>query len=380
MTNYNLFLYLFFFNVVALPTISHAQYKLEMVGSFTVNSFLPVEIVDFFSKNGLYLGYINSLDGKRIIIINEKGEFISNKILEGDGPDKSPAPFNAMSFAEDGTIYLQSFSFIYRYDQKLNLIERFSYPSSTSFRIFGRMEFFSYFKLASSNSNISFITNPSDTNSFRPGNNDKGLIEIFQRGKDQPFNIAPITDRVMYSKFEPSLIADLYFIIYTLNSKHRKLYLTTKTDSEIIIYDLMSRKLESRIKINHGEFDVLQKNTISRNDFTTQGRISLGAKNHKLFSFDDGKIILDYIREIPLGTYEKKKSEVPSYHHFQDPNYHRLIVFDGSKQVSSDISLPTYGKLMTVLPENKLLFQLIDPNMEEDVVQFGIYKLIKYGD
>jgi hypothetical protein len=337
-----------------------------------------VEIVDYFSKDEYYLGYINTTEGKRIVLINKEGDFISNKILEGDGPNKSSAPFNAMSFAEDGTIYLQSFASIYRYDQNLNLIEKFSYPSSTSIRIYGRMEFFSYFNSPSSNSNISFITNPSDTNSFRPGNESSGgLIEIFQQGTKETSKMAPVTDRVMYSKFDNSLLADLYFIIYKLDSENKKLYLTTKTDSEIIVYDLESKMLDSRIEISHGEFQILQKSKISRNDFTSRGRIALGAKNHKLFSFGGGKIILDYVREIPYGTYEKKIAEDPTYHHFQDPNYHRLIIFEGTTQISGDIKLPINGKLMTALPENRLLFQLIDPDIEEDFIRFGIYELIK---
>ncbi|WP_140166786.1 hypothetical protein, partial [Algoriphagus faecimaris] len=323
-------IYLLSFSLFSWPSFSNAQYKLEKVKSFTVESFYPVEIVDYFPKDGLYLGYINSTEGKRIVLINEEGDFISNKILEGDGPNKSSAPFNAMSFAEDGTIYLQSFSFIYRYDQNLNLLDKFSYPSSTSIRIFGRMEFFSYFKLPGSNSNISFITNPSDTNSFRPGNDSETeLIEVFHKGTEESIKLAPVTDRIMYSRFDKSLLADLYFIIYKLDPKSRKLYLTTKTDSEILVYDLFSKKLDSRIEIKHGEFPILQKSKISRNDFKTNVRIALGAKNHKLFSLEGDKIVLDYIQEIPYGTYEQKIAEDPTYHHFQDPNYHRLIIFEG---------------------------------------------------
>lgn len=371
-------IYLLSFSLFSWPSFSNAQYKLEKVKSFTVESFYPVEIVDYFPKDGLYLGYINSTEGKRIVLINEEGDFISNKILEGDGPNKSSAPFNAMSFAEDGTIYLQSFSFIYRYDQNLNLLDKFSYPSSTSIRIFGRMEFFSYFKLPGSNSNISFITNPSDTNSFRPGNDSETeLIEVFHKGTEESIKLAPVTDRIMYSRFDKSLLADLYFIIYKLDPKSRKLYLTTKTDSEILVYDLFSKKLDSRIEIKHGEFPILQKSKISRNDFKTNVRIALGAKNHKLFSLEGDKIVLDYIQEIPYGTYEQKIAEDPTYHHFQDPNYHRLIIFEGTTQVSGDIKLPVNGKLMTALPENRLLFQLIDPDIEEDFIRFGIYELIK---
>ncbi|WP_297336158.1 hypothetical protein [Algoriphagus sp.] len=138
--------------------------------------------------------------------------------------------------------------------------------------------------------------------------------------------------------------------------------------------------MDSRIEINHGEFPILQKSKISRNDFKTNGRIALGAKNHKLFSLGGEKIVLDYIQEIPYGIYEQKIAEDPTYHHFQDPTYHRLIIFEGTTQVSGDIKLPVNGKLMTALPEDRLLFQLIDPTIEEDFILFGVYELIKSGN
>lgn len=369
-----------FFAIIWWPSFSMAQFQLEKVGSFMVESLYPVEIVDYFPKDKIYLGYINSVEGKRIVIINDKGGIKSDKILEGDGPNKSSVPFNTMSFAEDGTIYLQSFSFIFRYDQNLNIIEKFSYTNSRSIRIYGRMELFSYFQLSNSTSGFSFITNPTNTNSFLPGAENEGkLIEIFQRGIKESYKIAPVTDRVMYSKFDKSLAADLYSISYTVDPIRKKIYLTTRNDSEIIGYNLITKKIDSRIKINHGEFKLLQKNSIAKNDFVSYGRISLGAINHKLYSLDGGKIVLDYIREISLGAYEKNVADNSTYHHFQDPNYHRLILFDGVKQISDDIKFPINGRLMTSLPENKLLFQLIDPNIEEDFIRFGIYRIVDLG-
>jgi hypothetical protein len=121
---------------------------------------------------------------------------------------------------------------------------------------------------------------------------------------------------------------------------------------------------------------MLNKNLITKSDFPSYGRVSLGPKNHKLFLLDGGKIVLDYIREIPYGTYEKKISDDPTYHHFQDPSYHRLILFNSSKQLSGDIALPKNGKLMTSLAGDRLLFQIIDPDVEEDFIRYSIYKVV----
>lgn len=91
---------------------------------------------------------------------------------------------------------------------------------------------------------------------------------------------------------------------------------------------------------------------------------------------DDGLVAVDFIREIPYGTYEKKIAEDPTYHHFQDPAYHRLILFDGNKQLSKELSLPPNAKLMTTLPGNRLLMQLVNTEVEEDFIQYGIYKVV----
>ncbi|WP_157966153.1 hypothetical protein [Cognataquiflexum aquatile] len=153
--------------------------------------------------------------------------------------------------------------------------------------------------------------------------------------------------------------------------------MTTNLDNEITIYDLTSRKLESRIKINHGEFNMLNKSLITESDFQGYGRTSLSPKNSKLFLLDGGMIVLDYIRGIEYGTYESKKADDPTYHHFQDPAYHRLILFDGTKQISADIPLPTNGKVTMALPGNRLLIQLINPDVEEDFIRYGIYKVVE---
>src|SRR5690606_28389310 len=150
-------------------------------------------------------------------------------------------------------------------------------------------------------------------------------------------------------------------------------------DNEITVYDLITGKLASEIKVVHGEFKALKQTPITKEDIPSYGRVSLGARNHKIFLLDQGLVVLDYIREIPYGTYEKKIADDPSYHHFQDPAYHRLILFDGTKQLSEDLSLPPNGILKTSLPGNRLLMRLVNPDVEEDYIRYGIFKIVETG-
>jgi hypothetical protein len=53
-----------------------------------------------------------------------------------------------------------------------------------------------------------------------------------------------------------------------------------------------------------------------------------------------------------------------------------LILFDSAKQLSGDIALPKNGKLMTSLPGDRLLFQIIDPDVEEDFILYSIYEVV----
>lgn len=363
----------FFISIVFSPNDSFSQYKFEKIEEFKINSLYPVEIVDYYPQDKLYLGYLNTSKGTRITLINESGEMIVQKVLKGDGPNLISSALNSLSFSQDGDIWIQTPIEIVLFDQKLNIKKRIRYLSSSKMQIYGRMEVFHYFNQNESLSSFSFITNPSGTNSYMP--NKENLIEIYRVEKEELHTMASVTDRPLYKKFDKSMLGNLYFLIYTLDPKKRKLYVTTRLDNEITVYDLNTRKVESRIKIAHDEFKILNKTSITNSDFPSYGNISLGSRNHKIFLLDGGMVVLDYIKEIPYGTYEKKIADDPTYHHFQDPVYHRLILFDGAKQLSGDLPLPINGKLTMTLPNNRLLVQLINPDVEEDFIRYGIYKL-----
>lgn len=364
--------------LVIKPTGAFSQYKLEKVEEFKINSLYNVEIVDYYPTDKFYLGYITTSKGTQIALIDENGEFVANEMLTGEGPNQSVSAINSMAFAEDGDIWLQTAVEILLCDRDFAIKKRIRYPSSLKMNIYGRMEVFPYFSRKESPSGLSFITNPSGTNSYI-FNKDIGndLIEIYELEKDKLTKMAPVAHRPMFKKFTGSLYSHLYSLVYTLDRNNHKLYMTTSLDNEITVYDLLSRQLTSRIKIVHDEFKAVQNAAITEKDLPSYGRISLGAKNHKIFLLDGGLVALDFIREIPYGTYEKKVAEDPTYRHFQDPAYHRLILFEGNKQLSKELSLPPNAKLMTTLPGNRLLMQVVNPEVEEDFIQYGIYQIVE---
>jgi hypothetical protein len=88
-----------------LPKDSFSQFQLEKVEEFKISSLLPVVIVDYYPQDKVYLGYISDSKGARIVLIDEIGNFIINKIMVGEGPNQSSSAFNAMAFTEEGDMY-----------------------------------------------------------------------------------------------------------------------------------------------------------------------------------------------------------------------------------------------------------------------------------
>ena len=361
-----------------MPSNTFAQFELNKVEAFNINSLLDLVILDYFPAKKIYLGFIKSRNENDIVLVNATGKIIVKKNLVGEGPNQSISHINCMAFSKDGDIWLQSTTHVLLYDQELVLKERFSYPSSLSVQIRGSKEYFPYFYQDGLESGFSYITNPSNVNLF--SNNidlDKNLIEIYTPNIDKLFKIAPAAERKMYKKFSNSLISSLYFIKYTIDNSNNRLYLTTRLDDEITVYNLNTHMLLARLKVNHGEFNVLGVSSISRQDLPSIDGISLGAKNHQLFLLDEGQIILDYVKEIAYGIYEQKKALDPYYHHYSDPSFHRLILFDQKKQLSGDIPMPKNGHLMISLPGNRLLFKIKNPDFEEDFIRYEIYQIVK---
>jgi len=363
----------------AYPLLGFTQYSFEKKAAFKINSFFPVEIIDFYPEKKLYLGYFKSPEGLKITIVNDNGEMMAQKILVGQGPNQVSTAANCMAFSKDGDIWVQSPFEIVLYDQKLNVKARSKYQSGTNTQIFGRMEVFNYFYPQMNSLQFSFLTIPTGTSRYLGGKDFRSshLIEIYEPQNERLYEIAPVSEREISDKLDKSIGA-MYFPVFALDDKTNKLYLTTSFDKEITVYDLSTGLLKSRIEISHEKFKSLDNNPISTASLPSfKNRINLAGKNHRILLLERGLILLEYIREISPAAYENNLAGAPQYHHFRDPAYHQLIVFDESQQLTEDLSLPVNGKLMISLPGNRLLIQIENPDVEEDFIRYEIYQIVK---
>lgn len=357
---------------------TQAQYVLSLVEEFQIESFLPIDIVDFDASKGRYLGYMNHPDGERVLILGKAGEILSSETLVGSGPNQFSSTINALAFSPIGNVWIQSPSHILEYDDRLRLVQKEVFESINTLGVYGRAALFQYFPSSTYFEEISFFTTPtgSTTNFFNdPARN--WLVETFSIKTKSKNTIGNVKERRMYSKLQGDLFGTLFYVIYGINPARNLLYLTSRYDAELSVYDLSSGTVKKVIPIRHGDFKFLAMSKISGKDIPAAGRISLASTNHQLIFLDSERVVLDYIVEIPYGIYEQKAMDDPRYHHFNDPDYHRLIIFENYEQVSQDIPVPKNGKLMMGLPGNRMLFQLNDPSIEEDFIRYQVYEVIK---
>lgn len=361
---------------------SMAQFRLEKVEELHVNSLYPIGLVDYLPSKEIYLGYVNKFsEGSELALVNEDGEIIVSKNLKGEGPEEYTGTLNSLGFSDNGNFWVQTTHQLLRYDANLNLQERIKYDPGLLYHLQGRPKKFSWFYKENNSAEFSWIVNPTRVGNFlrEISFEHTKLIEIFSLKEDSTYQIAPISDRSHYKDFDMSISA-MYAPIYYLDRENNRLYLSTKLDDEITVYDLDRGKVISRINISHGEFNSLKTIPITNKSLPSyNNRITLSAVNERIYSLDENLIALEYIREIPYGTYEKKIADDLKYHHSRDPEYRRLILFDQNKQLSNDIALPN-GSIELVLPDNRFLVKLINPVVEEDFIRFGIYKLIESNE
>ncbi|MFO7824470.1 MAG: hypothetical protein R6V72_11080 [Cyclobacterium sp.] len=371
-------IHILFLIILFWPGLVLSQFKLEKVKEFKINSFYQVDLIDYFSKESLFLGYTHKLSkGMDITMVKENGEIVLSKNMKGEGPEQYRATLNCLGFSEKGDIWVLTPHQLLLYDQKLKLKERTRYESRGRIYLGGGAAPFSYFYRKGEFNGFTFITNPSGARNFAglPDFRGKNLLQVSNLGENAIYEIAPVAERPQFEYLDKSLEA-VYFPVYTVDNTQSRLYLTTSLDNEVTVIDLNTNKVESQINITHGEFKSLENNPISRESLPSYEHITLAAFNHKIFKLDDGLMALEYIREIPYGTYEKKIADNPKYHHFRDPEYHRLILFDQSGQLTNDLAIP-YGKITMSLPGNRLLVKLENPDIEEDFIRYGIFQISK---
>lgn len=355
------------------------DYRLEKVKEFKINSVNPVELIDYYPPKGLYLGYTITPDGLEITLVNEEGEIVISKNMQGEGPEQYTSSLNCLAFSPEGNIWAITNVHFLKYSQQLHIKEKTTYTPNIAITLYDRAELLSFFYENNTIDKTSFIINPSKVpihnldHDFQKNN----MIEIYQWGENSTYEIAPISDRSIAGNIDVS-ISHMYAPVYTIDRKNSKLYLTGTLDNEITVYDLNTQKITERIKIDHGDFLNLNTKLTKWNIPTYNNKILLLSKNDKIIKLDDEMLILDYITTISEGIFEQKKLNDSGYYlHYFDPDYHKLIVFDGNMQVTKDLPMPSNGTLTAGLPGNRLLVKIENKYMEEDFIRYGIYKLTK---
>lgn len=355
------------------------KYYLEKESELKINSLLSVELIDYYAKDRLFLGYTLISGGMEIVIVNERGDIVVSKNLVGEGPGQSMASLNSLSFSPVGNIWALTNVEILEINKELEIVYRKKYFPIVSTTLYNRAELLNYFFVDSILSAPYFIVNPESVPQYYKmdyGFYDSKLIEILPWGTDTTYQISPLSDRSI-SEYIDLSVSTLFGPVYAVGIKKNKIFLTGTLDNEITVYDPYSGKVVSRIGIDHEDFINLSSKKLVRSDFPIYNeKVLLISKNHKIHLLDDQTLLLDYITTVPSGLYEQKKISNPGYIYANDSYFHRFILFKDGVQVIPELSPPLRGSLKLSMLGNRLLFR-IDPVEEQDFIQYEIYTIRK---
>ncbi|MCH7412836.1 hypothetical protein MM213_05010 [Belliella sp. R4-6] len=355
----------------------NAQYKFEKNREFQIKSLNSVEIVDYDPVKQQFLAYEKGGGEFVVVLLDDKGRILQKKDLNGQGPGQFSSAMNFLGFSDTEDIRVITPNQMISYDRKLNFKESKKFVIDNPFFVFGGSKAPVFYYKNGQKDNLVFTTYPSGTSRFmREKSLEKHhLIEMHELNSKKTFHLVPIAHRPIFKHLD-NTINSMYKPIFTQDKKSNQLYVTASLDNEITVFDLQSGKTISNIKINHGDFGSFKKFPISDKDLPSYPPYTLASMNLNVYHLDGGLVLLDYVKEIPYGTFEKKKKEDAQYHHFQDPDYHRVILFDERKQLSNDMKIP-YGQIKIAMPNNSILIKLLNPDEEEDFVRYGVYQVSK---
>ncbi|MFN3802886.1 hypothetical protein [Belliella pelovolcani] len=358
-------------------TYAFAQFKLQKTSEFSIKSLNSVEIVDYDPIKKQYIAFEKGEKDFVVLLLDEKGDILKRKELQGQGPGEINTAMNFLGFGEGGNIWVITTHQLLIYDRNLELKESKKFALRNPFLTFFNSPAPVYFYKGNGKENLVFATYPSRTARFMSVKSfdNQSLIELFDMKSGKEYYLAPISERPIYKHLDISIKA-MYKPLFTMNKKKDQLLVTSTFDDEITVIDLQTSKTISKIKINHGDFGSFKKFPISRENLSSSGINSLTSQNSTLLHLDGGMIVLDYFKEIPKNTFEAKIKEDKYYRHSFDPNYHRIIIFDEEKQLSKDLEIP-HGQIKIAMPNNSILVKLINPDEEEDFVRYGVYQITK---
>jgi hypothetical protein len=352
-------------------------YRFEKENEFLIHSLTKVELLDYYPEDKLYLGYSNTSKGKEICLVDESGKILLNQNMQGEGPEQHSSNLSSLAFNEDGDIWAMTSVEVLRYDQNLNLIERFSYQPTDIITLYAITKRFSYFRRDNSKAEITFTTIPSGTSRFKSESRkyfDKAtLLEFYDQREEIINEIAPISERQITKDFM-EIAGGFYAPVYVIDPKSSELFLTSTFDHEITVYDLNTDIITRKLEIFHGDPNAIHPSkkidpqSLSKN---ADGWL-MAPKNHNIYNLDNGLIALEYIKGVSINPTLTNQSEI-----FEDVNQNMLIIFDQNHQLSQDLTLPVKGAIRTSLPGNRLLVRVENPEIEEDFTRYIILKVVK---
>lgn len=353
-----------------------AQTTLIKVNEIKIESIYSIDISDYdpISKN--FLGLVTESKGFEIVLINSNGEIIKKKKMAGQGPGQINGALNGLGFSSIGGIWIFSTGVILFYDMDFNYLRQQKFESKYQINRYGNPKKIPYFYLNDLEKNETIFTYPSGERIFSMSENIQSefMLELLDTKKNENYFVGPVTNSTIGKKIDNSMRI-LFFPIYTLDRKRKVAYVLGSIDNEIIIYDLISKININKIRIQHNNFFIPNKEDISVFDFPSSNLYSLTSINKNLLCLDSF-LVLNYVNKIEESTFKFNLIKDQNYHHFKDPKYNRLIIFNKNRQISEDISMPKNSHLMIGLPDNELLFKIIDPEKEEDFVRYQIYKIV----
>lgn len=195
--------------------------------------------------------------------------------------------FLSFGFTEEADIWVHTTVQLLLYDTELNLKSRKKFVPGVMVHVYpGPRSSFPYFYQEKGQATPSFITHPSwvsrslgtETWSVEKTN----LIEIYDGVKDEVYEIVPLKERAHYNGFDKRINA-IVAPVYALDQETNELYLTTRIDNKITVYNLMKNQVVRRIPIKYESFNSLDQLPITGANLSMyKNKIILYAFNSKL--------------------------------------------------------------------------------------------------
>ena len=343
------------------------SYHLDKEKEFLIHSLASVELLDYYPPDGLFLGYTVTPGGNEISLVNEEGEILLSRNMQGEGPEQYPSNLSSLAFSETGEIFAMTSVHVLRYDQNLRLLERFSYEPKFMINLYSLLKKFSYFRKDTNRKGITFTVVPSGVSRYYAsgsGSDYKAakLLELYNQRDGSSKEIVPISERRITEEFYRTA-GGSYAPVYVLDAETSKLFLTGTFDNEITIYDLKADTVVGGMDIYHGDPNAVEPPTPigSHTLSSTPENWLLTPMNKSIHKLDNGLIVLEYLTGASINPYPRK-GLLNEIH--PDIYRNRLILFDQSRQLSRDLTIPEQGIVMTSLPGNRLLVKTVNTEKE----------------